>query len=226
MDTRTRKETPEKGINFIDAHFFSLPSQGNVYTLSPLTDAQGYSKLLVTSLQRKASVSKRASDSNNFGTGNVNNAPWNQQNSCHARSEMVHTTLKKIFCLEYKNGRPCMREYPFTYIPAGAEIVSIDAVNRSVIQEDFIIGITIIKKEDGKGEQSQFFNIYSDWDLNSDSALEVVSQNCLTLNLDFVPYHLYHTQTNIKNGWQVVFVFSSLIFYTVQGCMAKDVART
>lgn len=166
MEARVRKEIPENGLNFIDAHFFSLPSQGNIYTLSPLTDAQGYTKLLVASLQRK------------------------------------------IYCLEYRNGKPCMREVPFTYIPAGAEIVSIDAVNRSVIQEDFIIGITIIKKEDGKGQQSQFFNIYSDWDLNSDSALEVVSQNCLTLNLDFVPYYLCHTQTNAKSGWETVWLLS------------------
>ena len=37
---------------------FSLPSQGNIYSLSPLTDAQGYTKLLVASLQRKASISE------------------------------------------------------------------------------------------------------------------------------------------------------------------------
>ena len=41
--------------------FNSLPSQGNIYALSPLTDAQGYTKLLVASLQRKASsiISKK-----------------------------------------------------------------------------------------------------------------------------------------------------------------------
>lgn len=162
----SRRDSTGKGLNFIDAHFFSLPSQGNIYSLASLTDAQGYTKLLVASLQRK------------------------------------------IHCLEYRNGKPCMREVPFTYIPAGAEIISVDAVNRSVIQEDFIIGITIIKKEDGKGQQSQFFNIYSDWDLNSDSALEVVSQNCLTLNLEFVPYYLYHTETLTKNGWETVWLLS------------------
>lgn len=70
--------------------------------------------------------------------------------------------------------------------------------------------INYFQKEDGKGQQSQFFNIYSDWDLNSDSALEVVSQNCLTLNLDFVPYYLCHTQTNAKSGWEVMLIFSSM----------------
>ncbi|XP_037795477.1 KICSTOR complex protein kaptin-like isoform X2 [Penaeus monodon] len=156
----------KENLNFINAHFFSLPSQGNVYTLTPLTDAKGFTKILVASLQRK------------------------------------------VFCLEYTHGRPCMRDVPFTYIPGGAEIVSIDAVNRSIIQEDFIIGITIIKKDDTTGQQSHFFNIYSDWDLNSDSALDVVSQNCLPLELDFVPYHLYHTKTLGKNGWETVWLLS------------------
>ncbi|XP_053653410.1 KICSTOR complex protein kaptin isoform X3 [Cherax quadricarinatus] len=154
-------------LNFIDAHFFSsLPSQGNIYTLTPLTDAKGFTKILVASLQRK------------------------------------------VYCLEFTSGRPCMREVPFTYIPGGAEIISIDAVNRSVIQEDFIIGITIIKKDDVTGQQSHFFNIYSDWDLNCDSALDVVSQNCLPLELDFVPYHLYHTKTKTKHGWETVWLLS------------------
>nr|XP_027207764.1 KICSTOR complex protein kaptin-like [Penaeus vannamei] len=156
----------KENLNFINAHFFSLPSQGNVYTLTPLTDAKGFTKILVASLQRK------------------------------------------VYCLEYTHGRPCMRDVPFTYIPGGAEIVSIDAVNRSIIQEDFIIGITIIKKDDTTGQQSHFFNIYSDWDLNSDSALDVVSQNCLPLELDFVPYHLYHTKTLGKNGWETVWLLS------------------
>ncbi|KAK4307757.1 hypothetical protein Pmani_020495 [Petrolisthes manimaculis] len=137
---------------FIAAHFFSILGEGNVYTLTPLVDASGHSRILVGSLQRK------------------------------------------VYCLEYTKGKPCMREIPFTYIPAGAEIISMDAINRSVIQEDYIIGITIIKKDDIRGQQSQFFNIYSDWDLNTDSDLDTVSQNCLPLHLDYVPYHLYHTQ--------------------------------
>ncbi|XP_042238143.1 KICSTOR complex protein kaptin-like isoform X2 [Homarus americanus] len=126
-----------------------------------------------------------------------------------------------VFFLQSSNTRKCVYSYTsygcqrihqdsggFSSKKGGAEIISIDAVNRSVIQEDFIIGITIIKKDDATGQQSHFFNVYSDWDLNSDSALEVVSQNCLPLELDFVPYHLYHIKTKGKNGWETVWLLS------------------
>ncbi|XP_064112312.1 KICSTOR complex protein kaptin-like [Macrobrachium nipponense] len=159
-------EDGKSKISLSEAHFFSLLTQGNLYTLTPLTDAKGLTKLLVATLQRK------------------------------------------IYCIEYSNGRPLMREVPFTYIPGCAEIVSIDAVNRSIIQEDFIVGITIIKKDDTSGQQSCFFNVYSDWDMTCDSALDVVSQNCLPLELKFVPYHLYHTKTYGKSGWETVWLLS------------------
>ncbi|KAK7072616.1 hypothetical protein SK128_002576 [Halocaridina rubra] len=166
MAASLSKPSDISNINLNEAHFFSLPSQGNLYTLTPLTDAKGYTKLLVASLQRK------------------------------------------IYCLEYSNGRPVIREVPFTYIPGGAEIISIDAVNRSVIQEDFIVGITIIKKDDATGQSSCFFNVYSDWDLTCDSALDIVSQNCLPLELEFIPYQLYHTKTQGKSGWETIWVLS------------------
>lgn len=163
----TLSETEKKGkTNLIGAHFFRLPSQGNIYTLTPLTDAKGLTKLLVASLQRK------------------------------------------IYCLEYCSGRPLMREVPFTYIPGGAEVISLDAVNRSVIQQDFIVGITIIKKDNDTEKTTCFFNVYSDWDLTCDSALDVVSQNCLPLELSYIPYCLYHTQTYGKNGWETVWLLS------------------
>ncbi len=40
---------------------------------------------------------------------------------------------------------PQTQELQFTYIPGGSEIISIDAYNRSVTANDFVIGITIIK---------------------------------------------------------------------------------
>ncbi|CAL4207218.1 unnamed protein product [Meganyctiphanes norvegica] len=119
---------------------------------------------------------------------------------------LVASMQRKVYCLECSHGHPYMKEIPFTYIPGGADIISIDAINKSVIKDDFIIGITIIKRDEA--QQTQFFNIYSEWDLNSDSALDAVSQSCLALELNFVPYQLYHTETRLKHGWETVWLLS------------------
>lgn len=39
--------------NFNDEHFFSTPSQGNIYTLTEIQLANGSTKLLVASLKRE-----------------------------------------------------------------------------------------------------------------------------------------------------------------------------
>lgn len=110
---------------FTDAHYFHLPSQGNVFTLTDLNLANGSKKLLVASLKRE------------------------------------------IFCFEYTESssgylKPTIKEVSFTYIPSnktitiifdklmyiftgGAEIISIDAFNKSTYKNEFVIGITIIK---------------------------------------------------------------------------------
>lgn len=109
------------------AHYFSLPSQGNIYTFAPLHLVNGSNKLLVAALKRE------------------------------------------VFCFEYlenSNGvlLPTTKEVSFTYIPSnvfyicyyyhltvlfyhlgGAEIISIDAFNKSENSNEFVIGITIIK---------------------------------------------------------------------------------
>ncbi|XP_049959870.1 KICSTOR complex protein kaptin-like isoform X2 [Schistocerca serialis cubense] len=93
--------------NIIDAHYFLLPSQGNIYSLSKLCMCNGNNKILAASLRRK------------------------------------------IFSFEYmcSDGAliPAVREVVFTYIPSGAEIISIDSFNKSTSGDDFVIGITIIK---------------------------------------------------------------------------------
>lgn len=82
-----------------------------------------------------------------------------------------------------------------------------------------------LQKDDASGQQSHFFNIYSDWDLNSDSALDVVSQSCLPLELDFVPYHLYHTKTKGKKGWEVSLVEGFFQQYAISRATKMDRPR-
>jgi KICSTOR complex protein kaptin len=150
-------------LNVSDAHYFALPSQGNVYTLTKLGMTNGTNKLLVASLKRK------------------------------------------VFSFEYGDAggdrkQTLVKEVPFTYIPSGAEIIAIDAFNKSKTADDFVVGITIAKHPDprvtnaGNKQMSEmYFNIYSEWEPSSQFNLENVAQNCFSLELTFTPYHLYHT---------------------------------
>ena len=70
---------------------------------------------------------------------------------------------------------PQTKELQFTYIPSGAEIISIDAFNHSPVTDDFVIGITIIKSAE-TGSPGQFLNIYSDWEHGNDLELENLAQ--------------------------------------------------
>lgn len=114
-----------KGLK--DAHYFPLPSQGSIYTFSNIKLANNSNKLLVASLKRE------------------------------------------VYCFEYHEETsgilvPSLKEISFTYIPSNlfnyticnlikvwvlflgaAEIISIDAFNKSETSNDFVIGITIIK---------------------------------------------------------------------------------
>ena len=58
---------------------------------------------------------------------------------------------------------PQTQELQFTYLPGGAEIISIDAFNRSDTTNDFVIGVTIIKGVES-GSPGQYINIYSEWE--------------------------------------------------------------
>ena len=44
---------PTQCNNNLDILIFSIPSQGNVYTLSELVDENGFVKILVATLERK-----------------------------------------------------------------------------------------------------------------------------------------------------------------------------
>lgn len=141
---------------FVDAHYFPLPTQGNIYSVVNLQQSNGKNKTLVATLKRKIY-------------------------SCE-------------FIEENNILLPIIKEVPFTYIPTGAEIISIDAFNRSKICDDFFIGITIIKVN---GDQSTetYLNIYTEQDVEEKGELNLdcLAQNCLMLELTFVPYQLYHT---------------------------------
>ena len=63
------------------------------------------------------------------------------------------------------------QELQFTYLPGGAEIISIHAFNRSIELNDFVIGVTIIKSSEG-GTSGQYINIYSEWEPGTELKLD------------------------------------------------------
>ncbi|XP_033338511.1 KICSTOR complex protein kaptin [Megalopta genalis] len=161
--------------NLIDAHWFPLTSQGNIYSMTKLCSTNGSNKVLVASLKRKIY-------------------------SCEYHS------MPNLYL------RPLVKELLFTYIPSGAEIMSIDAYNKSDTGDGFVIGITIIKVSTDTSVE-RYLNIYTegvtDGEGNECSSIEAIAQNCLMVELAYTPYHLYHTilpQQNSHN--EVVWLLS------------------
>lgn len=143
--------------NFIDAHWFPLASQGNIYSMTKLCSPSSSNKLLVASLKRK-----------------IYSCEYHQ--------------MKEFL-------RPMVKELLFTYIPSGAEIISVDAYNKSDTGDSFVIGITIIKTSADTIER--YLNIYTEGAIDGEgdegSSIEAIAQNCLMVELSYTPYHLYHT---------------------------------
>lgn len=154
--------------NLIDAHWFPLASQGNIYSMTKLCSLNSSNKLLVASLKRK------------------------------------------IYSCEYLQTpeflRPMVKELLFTYIPSGAEIISIDAYNKSDTGDSFVIGITIMKTSTDMIER--YLNIYTEGAVDGEgdegSSIEAIAQNCLMVELSYTPYHLYHTVLPQQNSAQEV----------------------
>lgn len=94
--------------------------------------------------------------------------------------------------------RPVAKEVQFTYIPVDAEIVSIDAFNKSSPKRGLVVGITFIK--DSGDKATPFLNIYCDYEPGSEFNLESIAQSCLNLELQFTPFHLYHTEVQCADG--------------------------
>ena len=72
------------------------------------------------------------------------------------RNKLLVATSHGIHSLEYSRGddaggvlKPVSKRIQFTYIPADAEIVSIDAFNRRQYGEGLVIGICFIKDAEG-----------------------------------------------------------------------------
>jgi len=146
--------------------------------------------------------------------GNIYTVATITQHQSFTTKLIVATLNRKVFCLELSMShcaRPCgcvvvpqTQEIQFTYIPSGAEIISIDAFNRSDSGDDFVIGVTIIKSAES-GSPGQYLNIYSDWDSLDcrQFELENLAQSCFSLPLEFVPYQLTHCELDKCTVWLV-----------------------
>ena len=105
--------------------------------------------------------------------GNIYTVATISQHMSHTTKLILATLNRKVFCLELSMSHcartcgcgvlPQTQDLKFTYIPSEAEIISIDAFNRSKVGDDFVIGVTIIKSAES-GSPEQYLNIYSDWD--------------------------------------------------------------
>ncbi|KAJ8347953.1 hypothetical protein SKAU_G00265420 [Synaphobranchus kaupii] len=126
--------------------------------------------------------------------------------------DLLAATLKgKVVCFKYQDVRqkirPVAKEVQFTYIPVDAEIVSIDAFNKSPPNRGLVVGITFIK--DSGDKASPFLNIYCDYEPGSEFNLESIAQSCLNLELQFTPFQLYHTEVQCADGYsETVFLLS------------------
>lgn len=87
----------------------------------------------------------------------------------------------------------------------GAKIVSIDAFKKLNRRNDFVIGIThsltsannlpnnIDANLINEKNQTFYFNIYASGSHSGEFDLDYIAQGCQTIPINYVPYHLYHT---------------------------------
>ncbi|XP_046372680.1 KICSTOR complex protein kaptin-like [Haliotis rufescens] len=121
----------------------------------------------------------------------------------------------KVIAVEYQtfNNRltPCTKEIQFTYIPGDAEIVSVDVLRRCQGNNGIIVGITFLKLQEDEKEckpASQFLNLYSASEVGDEANLDIVAQGCLSLELNFIPYQLLHTELLDDDSKEMVFLLS------------------
>ncbi|XP_038641954.1 KICSTOR complex protein kaptin [Scyliorhinus canicula] len=149
------------------------------------------------------SFSRLSSQSNMYGLSAVPKP----EGGC----DLLTATLKgKVICFRYQSLRqkirPVAKEVQFTYIPVDAEIVSIDAFNKSAPKRGLVVGITFIK--DSGDKASPFLNIYCDYEPGSEYNLDSIAQSCLNLELQFTPFQLCHVEVQERRQRETVFLLS------------------
>ncbi|KAL7298585.1 hypothetical protein TKK_0008356 [Trichogramma kaykai] len=160
-------------VKLMQAHWFPLSSQGNIYTLTFLQSCKGSAKILVACLNRK-----------------IYSCEYHKHSEWHIK--------------------PLVKELLFTYIPSGAEIIAIDAYNKSTTADEFVIGISIIKPT-GETCMERYLNIYSEGAGDGDdsiTSLESIAQSCLMVELSYTPYLLYHTIIPKSPDKEIVWLIS------------------
>ncbi|XP_014215226.1 KICSTOR complex protein kaptin-like [Copidosoma floridanum] len=135
--------------------------------------------------------------------------------SFRGSSKVLVASLKRtIYSFEYQQHsksrlNPLVKELLFTYIPNGAEIIAIDAFNKSNTGDEFVIGITIMKPT-GETSMERYLNIYTEGagEGEENNSLETIAQNCLMVELSYTPYLLYHTVIPQSTNNEIVWLIS------------------
>ncbi|KAG8179394.1 hypothetical protein JTE90_011403 [Oedothorax gibbosus] len=125
---------------------------------------------------------------------------------------LIATCENNVYCIEYSKNQHggaifSNREVQFTYIPGTAEITSLHAFNQACQVNNFAVGVAFTKKEND-GRYSRYFNIYSDWEFGSECDLDNIAQGCLSIPLNFIPFHLTHSKLSINGKEEIVWLLS------------------
>jgi len=126
-------------------------------------------------------------------------------------NKILIATSQGIHALDFQriddSLKPVSKKVQFTYIPADAEIVSIDAFNRWQYGEGLVIGICFIKDAESS-KPSQFLNIYTATEPGGEFNLDSIANGCRDHALPFFPYQLYHADLFVDGIREVAFLLS------------------
>lgn len=117
---------------------------------------------------------------------------------------LVATVSGEIYRLELdqKTLKSSWKQITFSYIPAGVEIISLDAF--VIDPNGVVVGVTLIKPSKPK---DVYFNVYGlHCDPNSSLNWEQIAEDWTAVSLQFIPYKLLHTEIYNKDSWDFVFL--------------------